>query len=402
MKTLWKGSNGKMKILVVSQHYAPEPFRLPDILEELVRRGHEVTVITGVPNYPMGRIYPGYGFGKKKDEVLNGVKVHRSFTIARRTGTLFRFLNYYSFSIASTLYAAGIREKFDVVFMNQTSPVMMVRAGLRYAKKTGTPSVLYCMDLWPESLTAGGIKKDSFVYRLYKKVSEKIYKKCDRILCTSASHKKYFSDMFGIENVHYLPQYAEDIFLPADCRKEPDAFTDFMFAGNLGAAQSLYTIIEAAKLLRDRKDIRFHFVGDGIESDNLRKQAEGLSNVFFYGRRPLTEMPDFYRTADCMLVTLQNDPVLSYTLPGKVQTYMAAGKPVLGSISGEAVKIIEESGAGFVAPPEDAEKFAEIAVKFADFRDKEQFARASRTYYENHFRKELFFEKLLKELKESI
>ena len=148
-----------MKILVVCQHYAPEPFRHPDICEELARRGHEVTVITGQPNYPMGVIYEGYQGRKKRQEALNGVQIHRTFTIGRRRGPLFRILNYYSYALSSAAFVKSMQDKFDVIFVNQLSPVMMANAAVAYKQMHGTPIVLYCLDLWPESLVAGGIRR---------------------------------------------------------------------------------------------------------------------------------------------------------------------------------------------------------------------------------------------------
>ena len=156
-----------MKILVVCQHYKPEPFRVADLCESLAKVGHEVTVITGIPNYPEGKVYAGYENKQKRDETFNGVKIHRCFTIPRKHGVFFRVLNYYSFSLSSRCYLSRLKEEFDVVFVYQLSPVMMASGALTYAKKHQKKVVLYCLDLWPESLIAGGIRKNSFVYFLW-------------------------------------------------------------------------------------------------------------------------------------------------------------------------------------------------------------------------------------------
>ena len=168
-----------MKILVVCQYYYPEPFRITDMCEELVKRGHIVTVVTGTPNYPMGEIYKGYENGKKKDETINGVRVHRCFTIGRKGGTIKRFLNYYSYAISSSLHTLFMRENYDVVFVNQLSPVMMACAGIVYKKTHHKRLVLYCLDLWPASLCAGGVKDSSIIYKVFQKISAKIYSKAD-------------------------------------------------------------------------------------------------------------------------------------------------------------------------------------------------------------------------------
>ena len=385
-----------MKILVICQYYAPEPFRITDICEELVKRGHEVTVVTGVPNYPMGRIYDGYRHGEKRDEVINGVKVHRCFTIGRRTGTVWRFLNYYSYMFSSTHYVSKLKDDFDAVFVNQLSPVMMANAGIKYKKKHHTKVVLYCLDLWPESLVAGGVKRGSAIYKFFHRVSEKIYKSADSILITSKSFAEYFEKEFGITDTQYLPQYAEALFTPEMCKKEPNDTIDLMFAGNVGAAQSVDTIIKAAALTQDIPNLRWHIVGDGSELENCKKQANDLhvQSVIFHGRKPVEEMPEYYAMADAMLVTMQKNPVLSMTLPGKVQTYMAAGKPIIGAIDGETKSIIEEAECGFCGEAENAVALANNIQKFVACKDRIKYWQNARKCYEENFNVKLFLNKL--------
>lgn len=382
-----------MKILVVCQYYYPEPFRHPDICEELVRRGHDVTVVTGLPNYPMGEIYDGYRNGRKRNEVLNGVKIHRCFTIGRKHGAAYRFLNYYSFAFSSSNYVKKLERDYDVVFVHQLSPVMMAKAAMRYKRKHDTPVVLYCLDLWPESLVAGGIGRNSTIYKFFHRVSAKIYQQADKILVTSRLFADYFEKEFGITDTEYLPQYAEAIFAPEQCKKAEDGYIDFMFAGNIGAAQSIDTIIKAAKLLIDIPNIRWHIVGEGSELERLQSMARGMEQVIFYGRKPLEEMPKYYAMADAMLITMQRDPVLSLTLPGKVQTYMAAGKPVIGAINGEASLVINEAECGLCGNAEDAEALAENIRKFIKM-DRAQFGRDARKYYDEHFDKKMFIDRL--------
>lgn len=380
-----------MKILVTSQYYYPEPFRIPDICEELVRRGHEVYVITGIPNYPMGRIYKGYRFHRKRNQIINGVKVHRCFTVGRRMGAIWRFINYYSFAISSCIYARHIRDEYDVVLANQLSPVMMACSGIVYKKKHGVKLVLYCLDLWPESLVAGGITRESPIYKVFHIISKRIYKRADKVLVTSKSFVKYFEDEFGIAGVEHLPQYAEALFTPETCKKDADDKLDLMFAGNLGAAQSVNTIIDAAKILKDEEDIYWHIVGDGSEYENLKNQAKDLDHVIFYGRKSLEEMPTYYSMADAMLVTMQKDPVFSMTLPGKVQTYMAAGKPIVGAIDGETQDIITEAKCGVCVPAEDAPSLAKAVRKF---KADSEYSKNAYAFYEYKFSKNKFIDNL--------
>ena len=388
-----------MKILVVCQYYHPEQVRITDICEEFVKRGHEVDVITGVPNYPMGIIFDGYKHGERREETVNGVNIHRCFTIGRRKGFVFRFLNYYSYAFSSARYASRLKKEYDAVLVNQLSPVMMACAGVKYKKKHNKRLVYYCLDLWPESLVAGGVKRGSLVYRIFNRISDGLYKKADKILVTSKDFITYLENQFGIERdkLSYLPQYAEDLFKPAERVKKDTV--DLTFAGNIGVMQSVETIIRAAAELRDVKNLCFNIVGDGISLDTCKKLSEelGTENVIFYGRKPLEEMADFYKNADAMLVTLADDPLISMTIPGKVQTYMAAGKPVIGAINGETPKVIEEAKCGFCSPSGDHKMLAENIKKFLGC-DIDELGRNSAKYYEENFRKDKFIDVLLDEL----
>lgn len=382
-----------MKILVICQYYHPEPFRISDICEELVRRGNEVTVVTGTPNYPMGQIYPGYEKKAHIDEVINGVTVHRCKIHPRKTGVLHRLWNYYSYAMQSSKYIRKLDDSFDVVFIYQLSPVMMANAGIRYAKKHGKKSVLYCLDLWPASLNAGGIG-GGVIYKWFFRESKRVYRNVTKILNTSQSFANYFSETFNITGTEYLPQHAEEAFTIAECKKEPNEFTDLMFAGNIGTAQSVDTIIKAAVLCKDVSNLRWHIVGDGKELDTCKKLAEELNApVVFHGRKPLEEMPRYYAMADAMLVTMQKDPILSYTLPGKVQSYMAAGKPIIGAIDGEAKRVIDEACCGLCADAEDEIGLAKCVKQFVK-QETKVFSENARTYYLTHFSKETVIQKL--------
>ncbi len=394
-----------MKVLVVCQYYKPEPFRISDICEALVEMGHSVTVVTGTPNYPEGIIYPGYENGAKADEIINGVTVHRCPLIPRKSGALYRFLNYYSFVFSSQKYLRGLNEDFDVVFVNQLSPVMMAQAALTWAKRKGKRCVLYCLDLWPESLLAGGIRKDSLIYKVFRRVSRRIYQSADQILVTSRGFVPYFEETLGLtgKKLGYLPQYAEDMFGALPESTEPKNTVDFLFAGNVGSLQSVETIVEAARLLQNESQIRIHIVGGGISLENCKKQAEGLNNITFHGRRDLGEMPSFYAMADVLLITMGKDPVLSATLPGKVQSYMAAGKPVAGAIDGETARLInEEALCGACCGAEDAPALAEILRQMAaDPEKRKEYGCNARRYYREHFQKTKFLVELERVLEEN-
>ena len=395
-----EADRNKKRILVICQYYKPEPFRISDICEEMVRRGHEVQVVTGYPNYPEGVLYEGYGKGKHIDEVINGVKVHRCFTIPRETGMVKRLMNYYSYPLSSSSFVrskacvASDGKPFDVVFCNQLSPVMMADAAIAYKKKYKVSVVMYCLDLWPESLIAGGITRTSPIYKFFHHVSKKIYRQMDKILITSRMFSEYLSTEFGVEKdrIEYLPQYAEGIFEQIPMRNEDGVF-NFMFAGNIGAVQSVDTVIRAAERLKD-EPVKFHIVGGGTDLERIQELGKGLENVVFYGRRPLEEMPSFYSIADAMLVTLAADPVLSLTLPGKVQSYMAVGKPIIGAIDGETKAVIEAAQCGFCGKAERVDELVENIKKFISSDKREDMGKNARKYYEENFEEKLFMDKL--------
>ena len=391
-----------MKILVVSQIYWPEPFPTTDMCEGLRQLGHEVDVITDVPNYPMGYIYPEYKGGKRRREERNGVNIIRTFTIGRRNNTLFRILNYYSFAISSTVYSWFLKKDYDAVLAMQASPIMMVNAALSYARRTKKKCLFYTMDLWPASLSAGGISESSPIYKLFGWVSRRLYRKADRILITSTMFRQYLTDNFGIrdDRIGYLPQYAASGFDQMQSSPQKDT-VDLMFAGNVGAAQSLTTILEAAEILKNIPNLRWHIVGDGSELSNLQKIAKkkGLSSVIFHGRKPAEQMPEYYAMADAMLVTLTADPLVGLTLPNKVQSYMAAGKPILAAANGEIPTVLSEAQCGFCVEAENGTALAETVQKFLNTPDRHRLGQNARAYYETHFTRQKFMNTLEQELK---
>lgn len=395
-----------MKVLVVCQYYFPEPVRINDICEELAKQGHEVDVITDFPNYPMGKIYDGYKNKKYAFEKINGVNVNRVFTVPRGQNVIGRFLNYFSFTISSTFYVKKIKKDYDVVFVNQLSPVMMAYAGIKYKRKHHKKLVLYCLDLWPESLTAGGINKNSLIFKIFHKISKKIYVSSDKILITSKSFKQYFVKEFNIadEKISYLPQYAEELFKKEKCKRKYNKNEfNFVFAGNIGKAQNIDVILNAAKELNGDSRIKFHIVGDGSFYKNVvdYKEKHNLNNLMVYGRKPLGDMPSYYKLADAMIVTLSGDSLVSTTLPGKVQTYMAAGKVIIGSANGETKEVLQEAQCGFCCNAGDYKGFINAINKFINQTEEERtiLEENSYNYYQNNFIKNKFIDKLIDELK---
>lgn len=399
-----------MKILVVCQYYHPEPFRIHEVCSELTTRGHDVTVLTGLPNYPMGVIPDEYKGTKHRDEIINRVHIIRTKEYPRTPGKAGLARNYVSFVWHASIAALKMKKDFDVIFVYQLSPVLMAIPAYvaRWFSKT-KKLALYCLDLWPASLASMGISESSVFYRFMRRVSIRIYSGADVIGYTSRSFEHYFKDKLGITGKKYLyiPQFADEVFSGDTLNRclpehEDDAGIDYVFAGNIGMMQSVQTIIKAAALTSNER-IRWHIVGDGFALEDCKRLCDEMNQngrVKFYGRRPVEDMPAFYAMADAMIVTLADDELTGLTLPGKIQSYMAAGKAVIAAANGETRIVIEESGCGMCTGAEDAAGLAHIADSMAALNDFARMGAASRKYYDTHFTKKNhadLIEKMLKE-----
>lgn len=392
-----------MNILVVCQYFYPENFQINPICEQLVKDGHCVTVLTGLPNYPTGIVPKDYKHGQKRDEILNGVHVIRCNEIGRKHGPVFLALNYFSFILSSTHKIKTLKEKFDVVFVYQLSPVFMGIPAVKYSKKNKVPLFLYCCDLWPESLKMYVKNETNPIFKYVKKISNKIYKACDLIAVQSTSFKDYFIEVHKIEEekLLYIPAFADEAYLTQDFAPSDDC-VDFVFLGNLGKAQNLISILKAIKLIKNTPHFKMHFVGDGScleEMENFVKENQLDNCVKFYGRRPVLEMPEFYKIADVCLVSLKADNKTGLTLPSKVQGYMAAGKPILGMIKGSAKEVIEEAHCGICVEPDDIDGFANAMKEFIEHKEKySEAGKNGRDYFIKNFKKDIFMPKLEKAL----
>lgn len=395
-----------MKILVVCQYYYPEPFRITDICESLVKRGHEVTVMTGLPNYPEGEILHEYRHGNRRKEKLNGVNVIRCYEIGRGKSKVELFLNYFSYATSATLKALLMKDQYDVILVNQLSPVMMGIPAMVYKKRFKKKILFYCLDLWPDSLAAGGVYHNSIIYRLFYRISRWIYSSADLLLVTSSMFETYFRDVLKLNEIKikHLPQYAEDLFTinleQNSSSSEKNKTFNFVFAGNIGDMQSVETIIKAANELKAIKDISFHIIGDGSRLDECKKLSNELniSSINFYGRRPVEDMPQFYAMADAMLITLKANKTLSLTLPGKVQSYMASGKPIIGAIDGETRLVIEKAACGYICEAENYKALAKLIKEFCISNKREQMGTNAHKFYLDNFDKETFMNSIEKAL----
>lgn len=354
-----------MNILIVSQYFWPENFRINDLTQELLDRGHKVTVLTGKPNYPSGDVF--YDYRKNKTQFSNymGANVIRVPMLARGKGPLRLFLNYLSFVVGASIFGPWLLrgEKFDLIFVFEPSPVTVGLPAILFGRIKKIPIVFWVLDLWPETLAAIGIIRSQKLLAVVGNLVKFIYENSTLVLGQSNSFLedigKYCSDK---KKIHYFPSWAEEVFStknPSPAREiqlSENVFT-ILFAGNIGEAQDIPTILEAAYQLKDNTNIRWLFVGDGRKYNWLQEEVMrlGLENtVLLLGRYPVERMPSFYAHADALLVTLKKDPVFSKTIPGKLQSYLMSGIPIIGMIDGEGADVIHKSKAGLCCSGSDA------------------------------------------------
>ncbi len=387
-----------MKILVVSQYFWPENFRVNELVAELARRGHEVTVLTGLPNYPGGEIFEQYRSEPEAYSTYAGARVVRVPLVPRGKRRIGLAINYLSFAVNASLIGAWKlrRMKFDVIFVFEPSPVFVgiPSAFLRWLK--GAPQVFWVLDLWPETLQAVGVIKSRWLLDGVGQLVRWIYARCDIILAQSRSFvgniRHYSSDQKRIE---YFPAWAESVFdspevaLAEEVPLAPGVFT-VLFAGNIGDAQDFPAVLDAMEALKARQDIRWVIVGDGSKAQWLKQEVDrrGLAErVFLAGRYPLDRMPSFFAHADALLVSLARRKIFSMTIPGKLQSYFAAGLPVLGMLDGEGADVIRTAGAGLVCQAGNGAELARIVTEMASAGPaaRQQMAERGRRFCELEF-----------------
>ena len=381
-----------MKILMVCQHYYPERFQNQDICEQLVQDGHEVTILTGLPNYETGFVPEEYKHGKHNNEKINGVQVCRTFEIGRRKGVFWRMLNYFSYALSSSWWAIWNRRKYDIVFSYQLSPIFMLMPAVIVAKKQHIPLYVYCLDLWPESMKAMPPGDKAIIFKPIHWISRYLYKKADEISVQSKSFFEYFEKVNDIplQKLSYIPQMASSEYLNMNFNND-NGIIDFVFLGNIGNAQDIELIINAAERNKGLKNFAIHFVGDGIFLNKAKQMVKkkSLENiVLFHGRQPIEKMPEYYKLADVCLVTLKGGSIISKTIPAKVQGYMAAGIPILGALDGFGSDVINESGAGVCVSCGNLDKFSEHMKDFIlNYKKYENCSGQARAYFKEHFTK---------------
>lgn len=387
-----------MRVLLVSQHFWPETFRINDVAQSLRAQGCEVTVLTGKPNYPEGRIFPGYERAGVQREEHEGLEIVRVPLRPRGEGGARRLvLNYLSF-IASVCWhgSRALRGRpFDVVFVYGTSPILQAIGAVLLRRLKGAALVTWVQDLWPQSLEATGYVRNPRALAAVARAVRWIYARCDLLLVQSPSFVAPVKALAGATPVavHLNPgeaPTATDGELPPALAALPwGRGFNIVFAGNLGQAQGLDTVLEAAALTGSASGIRWILVGSGARSEWLAEQVRtrGLSQVLLPGRFAASVMPALLARADALLVSLVPGEAMSQTIPSKVQSYLCAGRPILASVDGEGARVVREAGAGLDTPAGDARALAEAARSLAalDARSLHRMGESGREYHRRHF-----------------
>jgi len=393
-------------ILVISQYFYPENFRINDICTEWVKRGYKVTVITGIPNYPEGKFFDGYGYTKKRKEYWNGIEIIRIPLIPRGKSSIGMAANYISFPISGLFMNLFSDIKADYVFTFEVSPMTQALIGCWYAKKHHVPHYLYVQDLWPENvITVTGIHNPLIIKPIDRMV-DYIYQNTDEIFTTSPSFVEAIRNRkvkVSKEKVHYWPQYAEEFYKPVPRKAvaeipEDDSFK-IIFTGNIGTAQGLQLLPQAAELLKNEK-VKFVIVGNGRYLDEFKKEivSRNVENKFIMiPRQPAERIPELLAACDAAFLSFQKDKLWEMTIPAKLQSYMACGMPIIAAAQGETKRIIEEAGCGVCCEIGDADELAFSIIEMMN-TDVIELRQKSRKYFEDHFSKQMLMDEMDKYL----
>jgi glycosyltransferase involved in cell wall biosynthesis len=397
-----------MNVLIVSQYFWPESFRVNDLAVGLMERGHRVSVLTGMPNYPSGRLFPGYGGFTPISDSYQGISIYRAPLVPRGQGQGWMLAaNYLSFALSASFVGAWrCRGPFDAIFVYEPSPITVGIPALLIKALTGAPVFFWVQDLWPESLSATGAVRSKWILNIVSRLVRFIYRRCDRILVQSEGFIPCVTAV-GADpaRVTYFPNWAESLYRVVEVEPRaaervelPDGFL-VMFAGNIGAAQSFETLLGAAQYLRSHERIHWVVLGDGNRKGWLEQEiiSRGLKErIHLLGQRPVEVMPRYFALADVLLVTLRKRPIFSLTIPSKVQSYLACGKPIIAALEGEGARIVQEAGAGLTPMPEDPQALAEAIMVMYQMPEEARRAMGlrGRGYFETHFERGLLLERL--------
>lgn len=393
------------RILIVSQYFWPEDFRINSVAKTLLDKGVEAEVLTGKPNYPRGEIYPGYRTWGCRQETYQGIDIYRIPLLARGSGGWHLTLNYLSFVISGLLFAPWLlrKKRFDAIFIYAPSPILQAIPAIFLGWLKGCPVVLWVQDLWPESLSATGHVRNRVALKLVEQVVRFIYRHTDLLLVQSHAFEAPVRTLAPTTPIVYYPNSVDDTFAqPADEPPVVEGLRDgfpVMFAGNIGTAQAVEVIVEAASLLKEHTDIHFVVLGEGSRWEWMRQEAQrrGLGNLHLPGRFPVETMPGFMHKASVLLVTLADQEIFKATIPSKVQAYLAAGRPILACLNGEGADLVTGAGAGLAVPAENGRALADAVLELYRMPQEEREAMGARgrLYYAEHFAHDMLVDQLI-------
>ncbi len=389
------------RILVVTQHFWPEHFRINDMVEGFLQDGLEVDVLCGLPNYPKGEWFDGYSAQGPWEEHFGTAQVFRAKEWPRKGNTSLNiFLNYVSWPLYATAALPRLPGGYDAVFCFNTSPVLMCWPALRYARKHHIPFTNYVLDLWPENLYSVLPVKNALLRRIAQGVSDALYKRADRLIAMSTPLQQRLCQRTGKPpaQVAAIPQYCEDFYAvpqpDEDLARQFAGRFNLVFTGTFTPAQSLDMVLRAVLDARAAGAEHLHLllVGDGMSRDSLQALARELNAgdaVTFYGSVPARDVPRFTTLADALLISLSDSPDLGLTVPGKLASYMAAAKPVVASMNGAGAEAVRESGGGLVSPACDQRALAENLLRLYRMSQAERdgLGNRAKAYYQAHYRR---------------
>ena len=404
-----------MRILVVSQYFWPESFRINELVDSLTLRGIAVDVLTGKPNYPDGDIFKGYTAAGCSTEQWRNARVSRVplFPRGRKSG-LRLALNYLSFVFSAGVFGPWLlrNARPDVILVYSPSPLLQALPALLIGRLKRIPVVIYVQDLWPESLEATGYVRSRLVLAFIERVVRFIYRRARLILASSRPFVPAILRFRPPGPVVYYPNSVDESFGDPDAKLKPDVPSldgdkfSVVFAGNVGSAQAVHVIVDAAQRLRDNGTIRLVVLGSGSELEWMKREREArkLDNLDIAGRFPVESMPYLLSRASALLVSLADRPIFAGTVPNKIQAYMAVGRPIIACMNGEGARIVSEAQAGLTVPAEDPEGLANAILKLWNMppEERELLGKNGRAYYREHFDHEKLVSKLINYLEEAI
>ncbi|MEG2050955.1 MAG: glycosyltransferase family 4 protein [Oscillospiraceae bacterium] len=399
------------KILVISQYFYPEQFRINDICEQWVKRGYNVTVVTGVPNYPNGKFYDEYGLFKKRFEEHNGINIIRIPIIPRGKTSIQLALNYFSFVVSGYIWGTFSKETPDLVFNYETSPILQALPAVWFSKRRGVPCYVYILDMWPQSLEVVTGIKNQLIIKPLQKICDYIYKNCDRIFTSSETFISLIEErQISREKLTFWPQYAEDFYKPLKVEHSKmtqipnDEKFNIIFAGNIGYAQGLGVLPKTAVLLKaNQVNVRFCIIGDGRYKDKLINEINDnkVEDYFlFIDKQPAERIPDFMAACDAALVCLADNQLFAMTIPAKIQSCMACGIPIILSANGEAQQIIQNANCGVYCDAGDERELFDSIINITNkSKDSlEQMGKNALKYFKNNYEREILLNKMDKYL----